>query len=122
MNYTNFLSFTGAAPAVYIKSNIVMCFYIFQGFISSCIQDKILNGLEKIEEDIEKGRFEWRENKDVRSNIVEALVERVGEPAGMLDATICQYVQKLTILRLWLHDSVDKMITQIEQLQVCLCS
>jgi argininosuccinate lyase len=60
----------------------------------------------------------WRENKDVRSNIVEALDERVGGPARNLDATISQCAQKLTILRLWFHDSADTIVTQIEQLQV----
>ncbi|TVU35539.1 hypothetical protein EJB05_17435, partial [Eragrostis curvula] len=88
------------------------------GFISCYNRDDILRGLERIEDDIANERFEWRENKDVRSNIVEALVERVGEPARKLDATISQYVQKLTILRLWFHDSVDTIATQIEQLQV----
>ncbi|CAL5086773.1 unnamed protein product [Urochloa decumbens] len=88
------------------------------GFISCCNRDGILNGLERIEDDIAKGRFEWRENKDVRSNIVEALVETVGEPARILDATLSQYVQKLTILRLWFHNSLDTIVTQIEQLQV----
>jgi len=89
------------------------------GFISCENRDDILNGLERIEDDIAKGRFMWRENKDVRSYIVEALVERVGGPARSLDATISQCAQKLTILRLWFHDSADTIVTQIEQLQVC---
>jgi len=88
------------------------------GFISCENRDDILNGLERIEDDIAKGRFMWRENKDVRSYIVEALVERVGGPARSLDATISQCAQKLTILRLWFHDSADTIVTQIEQLQV----
>jgi argininosuccinate lyase len=88
------------------------------GFISCKNRDDILNGLERIEDDIAKGRFMWRENKDVRSNIVEALDERVGGPARNLDATISQCAQKLTILRLWFHDSADTIVTQIEQLQV----
>lgn len=99
-----------------------MILHFLQGFISCYNRDDILSGLESIEDDIAKGRFEWRENKDVRSNIVEALVQRVGEPARKLDATISQYVQKLTILRLWFHDSVDTIVNQIEQLQVYLCS
>lgn len=95
-------------------------FSFFQGFISSYNQDEILDSLDSIEDDIAKGRFEWRANKDVRSNIVETLVERVGEPARKLNATISQYVQKQTILRLWFHDSADKIVTQIENLQVYL--
>jgi argininosuccinate lyase len=62
------------------------------------------------------------ENKDVRNNIVEALVERVEEPARKLNTTISQYAQNLTILRLWFHDSAYIIITLIEQLQVHLCS
>ncbi|KAG2636895.1 hypothetical protein PVAP13_2NG479900, partial [Panicum virgatum] len=88
------------------------------GFISCKNRDDIINGLERIEDDIPNGRFMWTENKDVRSNIVEALVERVGGPTRNLDATISQCVQKLTILRLWFHDSADTIVTQIEQLQV----
>ncbi|KAL6639360.1 hypothetical protein ACP70R_023090 [Stipagrostis hirtigluma subsp. patula] len=88
------------------------------GFISSYNRDEIRNGLDRIDDEISKGRFEWRENKDVRSNIVEALVDRVGEPARKLEATISQHFQKLTILRLWVYDSADKIITQMKQLQV----
>ena len=95
-----------------------MILLFFQGFISCKNRDDIINGLERIEDDIPNGRFMWRENKDVRSNIVEALVERVGGPARSLDATISQCAQKLTILRLWFHDSADTIVTQIEQLQV----
>ncbi|KAK8458638.1 hypothetical protein SEVIR_3G410900v4 [Setaria viridis] len=107
----------------YYKFIIIACkentnMIVELGFISCNNRDDILNGLERIEDDIAKGRFEWRENKDVRSNIVEALIERVGEPARKLDVTISQYVQKLTILRLWFHNSTDTILTQIEQLQV----
>lgn len=95
---------------------------IIQGFISSFDGDEIMKGLEKIEDEIEDGKFEWRENKDVRSNVVQALIDRVGEPARKLDATLSQHVQKLSILQMWLCDSVDKIVTQIKTLQVNLCS
>ncbi|GJN00906.1 hypothetical protein PR202_ga18133 [Eleusine coracana subsp. coracana] len=87
------------------------------GFVSSSDRDEIIKGLEKIEDEIENGKFEWIENKDVRSNIVRALIDRVGEPARKLDAT-SRHVQKLIILRIWLCDSADKIVTQIKLLQV----
>lgn len=85
-----------------------------QGFISSSEQDKILNGLEKIEKDIGERKFKWRNNVDVGTNIIEALFEIVGSPAK----TISPYVQKLTVLQIWCYESIDKIITQIEELQL----
>ncbi|KAE8801690.1 hypothetical protein D1007_22725 [Hordeum vulgare] len=57
-----------------------------EGFISSYARDEILEGLERIEKDFEEGKFYWRNNKDIRSNIVEALIDIVEGPAKRLDA------------------------------------
>lgn len=92
----------------------------FQCFISSSARDEILSGLERIEKDIGEGKFKWIDNVDVRTNIIEALIEMIGEPAKRLDATISHYVQKFTVLKIWCCDSIDKIITQIKELQVCL--
>ncbi|KAL6647770.1 hypothetical protein ACP70R_015207 [Stipagrostis hirtigluma subsp. patula] len=89
-----------------------------EGFISSSDRYEILKGLERIEHDIAKGSFEWRENIDMHSYIVEALVDIVGEPAGKFNATMSQDVQMLKILQLWCCDFVDKIISQTKQLQV----
>ncbi|KAK3131624.1 hypothetical protein QOZ80_6AG0509000 [Eleusine coracana subsp. coracana] len=43
---------------------------IQMGFVSSSDRDEIIKGLEKIEDEIENGKFEWIENKDVRNKIV----------------------------------------------------
>lgn len=91
---------------------------ILQGFISSYARDEILEGLERIEKDIEVGKFHWRNNKDIRSNIVEALIDIVEGPAKRLDAVISRYAQILTVLQIWCHDSIDKFVAQIKELQV----
>jgi len=97
------------------NANIIM----EQGFISSSARDEILSGLERIEKDIGDGKFKWKNNVDVRTNIIEALIEITGAPAKRLDATISHYVQQLTVLQIWCCDSIDKIITQIKELQVC---
>lgn len=89
-----------------------------EGFISSYARDEILEGLERIEKDFEEGKFYWRNNKDIRSNIVEALIDIVEGPAKRLDAVISRYAQMLTFLQIWCHDSIDKFIAQINELQV----
>ena len=78
-----------------------------------------MSGLERIEKDIGDGKFKWKNNVDVRTNIIEALIEITGAPAKRLDATISHYVQQLTVLQIWCCDSIDKIITQIKELQVC---
>ncbi|KAM0913813.1 hypothetical protein ACQ4PT_011920 [Festuca glaucescens] len=89
-----------------------------EGFISSYARDEILDGLERIEKDIEDGKFEWRNTKDIQSNIVEALIDIVEGPAKRLDSVISHYDQMLTVLNLWCNDSIDKFVTQIKELQV----
>ncbi|KAF7066613.1 hypothetical protein CFC21_072566 [Triticum aestivum] len=99
-----------------IKENANMI--MEEGFISSYARDEILEGLERIEKDIEVGKFHWRNNKDIRSNIVEALIDIVEGPAKRLDAVISRYAQILTVLQIWCHDSIDKFVAQIKELQV----
>ncbi|CAL5063387.1 unnamed protein product [Urochloa decumbens] len=94
------------------NANIIM----EQGFISSSSRDEILSGLESIEKLIGEGIFKW-DNVDLRTVIIEALIEIVGQPAIRLDATISHYVQQLTVLQIWCCDSIDKIITQIKELQ-----
>uniref|UniRef100_A0A453LB58 Uncharacterized protein n=1 Tax=Aegilops tauschii subsp. strangulata TaxID=200361 RepID=A0A453LB58_AEGTS len=87
------------------------------GFISSYARDEILHGLERIKKDIEEGRFQWRDNKDLRTNIIDTLIDIVGGPAKRLDRVISHYVQLLTVLQLWCHDSIDQVISQTKELQ-----
>uniref|UniRef100_A0ACD5YG10 Uncharacterized protein n=1 Tax=Avena sativa TaxID=4498 RepID=A0ACD5YG10_AVESA len=89
-----------------------------EGFISSNARDEILDGLERIEKDIEEGKFQWRNNKDIRTNIIEALIDQVEGPAKRLDEVTSHYDQMLTILNLWCNDSIDKFVSRIKELQV----
>ncbi|XP_051188845.1 uncharacterized protein [Lolium perenne] len=89
-----------------------------EGFISSYDRDEILDGLERIKKDIEDGRFQWSNNKDLRTNIIDKLIDIVGRPAKRLDIAISHYVQLLRVLQLWCHDSIDEVISQIKELQI----
>uniref|UniRef100_A0ACD5XU92 Uncharacterized protein n=1 Tax=Avena sativa TaxID=4498 RepID=A0ACD5XU92_AVESA len=89
-----------------------------EGFISSNARDEILDGLERIEKDVEEGKFQWRNNKDIRTNIIEALIDIVEGPAKRLDEVISHYDQMLTVLNLWCNDAIDKFVTRIKELQV----
>ena len=50
-------------------------------------KDEILSALDKIKQDIVRGKFEWRDGRDVHTNIMEALVNMVGEHAKVLTTT-----------------------------------
>ncbi|KAM0913809.1 hypothetical protein ACQ4PT_011917 [Festuca glaucescens] len=89
-----------------------------EGFISSGARDEILDDLERIEKDIKDENFQWGNNKDIRTDIIEALIDIVEGPAKRLDAVISHYDQMLTVLNLWCNDSTDKFVTQIKELQV----
>ncbi|CAM0952426.1 unnamed protein product [Alopecurus aequalis] len=89
-----------------------------EGFISSHARDEMFEGLESIKKDIEEGKFQWRTNKDLRTNIIDKLIDIVGGPAKRLDISISHYVQLLTVLRLWCHDFIDEVISQIKELQI----
>uniref|UniRef100_A0ACD5XTZ5 Uncharacterized protein n=1 Tax=Avena sativa TaxID=4498 RepID=A0ACD5XTZ5_AVESA len=89
-----------------------------EGFISCNARDEILDGLERIEKDVQEEKFQWRNNKDIRTNIIEALIEIVEGPAKRLDEVISHYDQMLTVLNLWCNDSIDKFVTRIKELQV----
>uniref|UniRef100_A0ACD5YDQ3 Uncharacterized protein n=1 Tax=Avena sativa TaxID=4498 RepID=A0ACD5YDQ3_AVESA len=89
-----------------------------EGFISSNARDEILDGLERIEKDVQEEKFQWRNNKDIQTNIIEALIEIVEGPAKRLDEVISHYDQMLTVLNLWCNESIDKFVTRIKELQV----
>uniref|UniRef100_A0ACD5YLS3 Uncharacterized protein n=1 Tax=Avena sativa TaxID=4498 RepID=A0ACD5YLS3_AVESA len=92
-----------------------------QGLITSGDRDIIAEGLDKIEKQIQDGKFEWRQDReDVHMNIEAALIEMVGEPAKKLHTARSRNDQIVTDLRLWCRDAIDKILIRIKQLQVSL--
>lgn len=92
-----------------------------QGLISSSDRDAILEGLNQIEKQIEKGEFVWRtDREDVHMNIEAALTDLIGEPAKKLHTARSRNDQVCTDLRLWCRDAIDSILARIKNLQVSL--
>ncbi|KAJ8773319.1 hypothetical protein K2173_028496 [Erythroxylum novogranatense] len=94
-----------------------------QGLISSSDRDKIIQGLDNIQELIEADKFKWRtDREDVHMNIEAALTDMIGEPAKKLHTARSRNDQVLTDFRLWCRDAIDRIVVCIKYLQVALVS
>ncbi|XP_058221258.1 argininosuccinate lyase, chloroplastic [Rhododendron vialii] len=92
-----------------------------QGLMSNSDRDSILQGLDKIEKQIEAGKFVWRtDREDVHMNIEAALTDLIGEPAKKLHTARSRNDQVLTDFRLWCRDAIDAILSFIKRLQVSL--
>lgn len=81
--------------------------------------NRIVKGLQAIEAEIDKGRFEWDPAlEDVHMNIEAALIARVGEVGKKLHTGRSRNDQVATDMRLYLRDETDG----IQQLLVDLMS
>ncbi|XP_024976740.1 argininosuccinate lyase, chloroplastic [Cynara cardunculus var. scolymus] len=94
-----------------------------QGLISFSDKDSILEGLDQIEKQIERGEFVWRtDREDVHMNIEAALTDLIGEPAKKLHTARSRNDQVSTDFRLWCRDAIDTIAARIKNLQVALVS
>ncbi|KAL4566070.1 hypothetical protein LXL04_030180 [Taraxacum kok-saghyz] len=92
-----------------------------QGLMSFSDRDSILEGLNQIEERIERGEFEWRtDREDVHMNIEAALTDLIGEPAKKLHTARSRNDQVSTDFRLWCRDAIDTIVANIKQLQIAM--
>ncbi|XP_057790186.1 argininosuccinate lyase, chloroplastic [Salvia miltiorrhiza] len=92
-----------------------------QGLISDDDRDKILDGLDVIKGQIERGEFVWRtDREDVHMNIEAALTDLVGEPAKKLHTARSRNDQVCTDFRLWCRDAADAIVLRIRKLQAAL--
>ena len=81
--------------------------------------NRIVKGLQAIEVEIDKGRFEWDPAlEDVHMNIEAALVARIGEVGKKLHTGRSRNDQVATDIRLYLRDEADA----VQQLLVALMS
>ncbi|CAL4939161.1 unnamed protein product [Urochloa decumbens] len=90
-----------------------------QGLMSAADEDEILRALDKIEQAIVQGKFEWRDGRDVHTNIIEALVNMVGEHAKVLTATN-RTDRCLSVITTWYKDCIVPITTRIKRIQVAL--
>ncbi|MCL6268366.1 argininosuccinate lyase [Sansalvadorimonas sp. 2012CJ34-2] len=78
----------------------------------------ILNGLQDIKEEIERGEFEWSVAlEDIHMNIEARLTEKIGIAGKKLHTGRSRNDQVATDIRLWLRDEIDHILAELERLQ-----
>jgi len=87
------------------------------GVLDEAERDRILEGLDAVESEIEAGRFEWSQSlEDVHMNIEHALTERIGEAGKKLHTGRSRNDQVATDLRLYLRDAIDDLGGELRRL------
>jgi len=91
------------------------------GVLSEQDRDAIIEGLEAIQDEIERGEFNWQVAlEDVHMNIEARLTERIGLAGKRLHTGRSRNDQIATDIRLYLRDVIDTVIAEIERLQTGL--
>jgi len=92
-----------------------------QGIIPDGDATQIVRGLEEIRDEIEAGKFEWREDlEDVHLNIEVALRERIGDAGARLHTARSRNDQVATDVRLFVMDSCDRAVDGLRDVQRAL--
>ena len=88
-----------------------------QKIITIKIKDKILWGLKRIQNEIEKKNFKFDESlEDIHMNIENRLFELIGNDAGYLHSARSRNDQVVTDLKLWLKKStgeIDSLLLKV---------
>jgi argininosuccinate lyase len=80
--------------------------------------DAVVQGLERIRAQIEKGDFEWSVSlEDVHMNVEARLTEAIGEAGKKLHTGRSRNDQVATDLRLYLRDEIDLIVSELDRLQ-----
>jgi argininosuccinate lyase len=89
-----------------------------QGIISTSEGETIIKGLEAIRQEIEQGKFVFKEElEDIHMNIEARLIELVGEAGRKLHTARSRNDQVALDLRLYLKDAIAETISGIKDLQ-----
>ena len=101
-----------------IKGSVVHTEMLYkQKIISIKTKDKILWGLNRIKNEIEKKKFKFDISKeDIHMNIESRLFELIGDDAGFMHTARSRNDQVLTDLKMWMKVSVneiDKLLLRV---------
>jgi len=101
-----------------ISGSIIHVEMLFrQKIISFKIKNKIIYGLNKIEKEISKNKFQFKnEYEDIHMNIEKRLFQIIGEEAGYLHTGRSRNDQVITDLKIWLRSAnkeIDKNLNKI---------
>ena len=87
-----------------------------QKIISFKIKNKIIYGLQKIEREISKNKFEFHKKyEDIHMNIEKKLFEVIGEEAGYVHIARSRNDQVITDLKIWIKSSSKEINTYIDK-------
>ena len=89
-----------------------------QGIIPNHVGKQILQGLNKINDEISKGQFIFRpELEDIHMNIEQRLKDLIGESAGYLHTARSRNDQVATDFKIWVREAIDRIDSKVRTLQ-----
>ncbi len=88
-----------------------------QKIISFKIKNKIVYGLNKIEKEIYKKKFEFNDKyEDIHLNIEKRLFQIIGDEAGYLHIARSRNDQVITDFKIWIRSASKKIIIRIDNI------
>lgn len=91
------------------------------GVLTTEEKEKIINGLQEVQADIEAGKIEWSiPLEDVHMNVESALTNKIGITGKKLHTGRSRNDQVATDIRLWLRDEIDAISKEMTRLQAGL--
>ncbi|WP_457755263.1 argininosuccinate lyase [Thermovibrio ammonificans] len=89
-----------------------------QGILSKEEADRIVEGLHKVLEEVESGKFEWKtELEDVHMNVEKRLTELVGPVGGKLHTGRSRNDQVATDVRLYVRHEIEEVLKLLKELR-----
>ena len=88
-----------------------------QKIISFKIKNKIIYGLNKIEKEISKKKFEFNKNyEDIHINIEKRLLQIIGEEAGYIHTARSRNDQVITDFKIWIKSATKDISSKIDKI------
>ena len=105
-----------------IEGSIAHCkMLVKQGIILEDEGSKIIDGLNKILNEIEEGRFEFKvELEDIHMNIEHRLIEIIGKVGGKLHTARSRNDQVATDVKLYLRKKIDEINIKLKDFMKCI--
>ncbi len=87
-----------------------------QKIISFKIKNKIIYGLQKIEKEISKNKFEFNEKyEDIHMNIEKKLFQIIGEEAGYIHTARSRNDQVITDFKIWIKSATNEINNNLDK-------
>ena len=101
-----------------IRGSVVHVEMLFkQKIISFKVKDKIIYGLNKIEKEISKNKFEFNKKyEDIHINIEKRLFKIIGEDAGFIHTARSRNDQVITDMKIWMKSSTKEIHSCINKI------